>query len=174
MKKLRAAGTLIALALVAVNVNAGWREDFKIGEIQIAPVAALRTDGLNGQSDFGAGLDLGIGVNKFVSLHATALAYETEDWRSATVDESEFYVRADLTKFSFEKFIPYFKGGGQVDWNEGDFGLGVGGGARIPFTKKQVFALGGDYTVRAWFSRAGKSSKDSVARAYLEIRPPGW
>lgn len=165
---------MLLLTMAAVTVTAGWLDDFKPAEIQVAPVAALRTDGLNGQSDFGAGLDLGVGINKFVSIHATALTYENENWRSAAVDESELYVRADITKFASDTFIPYFKGGGQADWNHGDFGLGVGGGARIPFTKKQVVSLGGDYTVRAWFSRGAGASKDSIGRVFLEIRPPGW
>lgn len=176
IKHLWAAVVFAALFATLSPVNAADCKKLAgfIDSFTAAPVAALRTDGLNGQSDFGAGVDLGVGVNKFVSLHATALTYENENWRSAAVDESELYVRADLTKFSTDSFIPYFKGGGQADWNHGDFGLGVGVGARIPFTKSQVVSLGGDYSIRAWFSRTSGSNKDSMARVFLEFKPPGW
>lgn len=180
IKTIKPYWTAVVAAVLLACVSTGVAADGKklagfIDSFTAAPVAALRTDSLNGQSDFGAGLDVGLNVNKAVSIHATALAYENDDWRSATVDESEFYVRADLTKFSYERFIPYFKGGGVADWNDGDFGLGVGGGARIPLTKTQVVSLGGDYSIRAWFSRsAGQPTKDSLARAYIEFKPPGW
>lgn len=179
MKQIKHMWAAVVLAALFVNlspVNAADGKKFAgfIDSFTAAPVSALRTDGLSGPSDFGAGLDIGVGVNKFVSIHATALTYENDGWRSSVVDESELYVRADLTKFSTDSFIPFFKGGGQADWNNGDFGLGAGGGARIPFTKKQIVSLAGDYTIRAWFSRASRSNKDSLARLYLEFKPPGW
>jgi hypothetical protein len=167
-------------AMLLISLSTGFAADGKklagfIDSFTAAPTAVLRADGLDGKSDFGAGLDLGLNVNKSVSIHATALTYENEGWRSAAVDESEFYVRADLTKFSNERFIPYFKGGGVADWNEQDFGLGVGLGARVPIDKQQVVSLGGDYTIRAWLSRpAGKSTKESLARLFVEFKPPGW
>lgn len=171
--------TAMLVSAVAVKASEHASDGKKlagfIDSFTAAPVAALRTDSLDGKSDFGAGLDVGLNVNKSVSIHATALTYENDGWRSAAVDESEFYVRADLTKFSHERFIPYFKGGGVADWNEQDFGLGVGLGARVPLDKHQIVSLGGDYTVRAWFSRPdGKSTKESLARVFVEFKPPGW
>lgn len=136
-----------------------------VDSITVAPVAALKTAGLNGQSTFGAGLDLGVGVNKFVSIHVTGLAYETDNWRSSTIDESEAYVSADLTKFAKDSFIVSIKGGAVADWNDGDYGLAVGAGARLQLSKS--LSIGSDYSVRAWLA---KREKDSLARLFVAYK----
>lgn len=136
-----------------------------VDSFTVAPVAAVQTAGFNGESKFGAGLDLGVGLNKFVSVHVTGLTYETDDWRSSAVDESEAYVQADLTKFSLNSLVPYVKGGGVADWNEGDFGLGVGAGARFQFNK--TVSLGADYTLRAWLA---DREPESLIRSYVQFK----
>lgn len=159
--------TVVTLTLgctVAVAGDAVSTAKF-VDSIKVAPNAVLKTAGLNGESTFGAGLDLGANVNKSVGLHITAVTFETGDWRNSSVDESEAYCSADLTKFSTETFVPYFKGGGVADWNDCDFGLTVGGGARLQFNKR--VALFGDYTLRAWLTEG--RGKDGVARVGLDI-----
>lgn len=136
-----------------------------IDSITVAPVAALKTQGLIGQSTFGTGLDIGVGINKFVSVHVTGLAYETDNWKSSAVDESEAYVSADLTKFANDTFIVSLKGGAVTDWNEGDYGLAVGLGARIQLSK--ALSIGSDYSVRAWFA---EREKDSLARLFVSYK----
>ena len=136
-----------------------------IDSITVAPFAALQTDGLNGKSTLGSGLDLGVGINKFVSIHVTGLAYETDSWRGSTIDESEAYVSADLTKFANDTFLVSLKGGAVTDWTEGDYGLAVGLGARIQLSK--VLSIGSDYSVRAWFA---EREKDSLARLFVSYK----
>jgi hypothetical protein len=103
--------------------------------------------------------------DKFVSIHVTGLAYETDNWRSSTIDESEAYVSADLTKFANDSFIVSLKGGAVADWNDGDYGLSVGAGARIQLSKS--LSIGSDYSVRAWFAERGK---DSLARLFVAYK----
>lgn len=158
---------LLALLVSTVLSQAGDSKSAVafVDSITVAPVAALRTAGLNGQSTFGTGLDLGVGINKFVSVHVTGLAYENDNWRSSTVDESEAYVSADLTKFAKDTFIVSLKGGAVTDWNEGDYGLAVGLGARIQLSK--ALSIGSDYSIRAWFA---EREKDSLGRLFVSYK----
>ena len=160
----------IAILALVVSTALSQAGDAKsavsfVDSITIAPVAALKTAGLNGQSTFGTGLDLGVGVNKFVSVHVTGLAYEADNWRSSTIDESEAYVSADLTKFAKDSFIVSLKGGAVTDWNDGDYGLSVGAGARLQLSKS--LSIGSDYSIRAWFAERGK---DSLARLFVAYK----
>lgn len=132
-----------------------------VDRLTLAPVAALRTAGLDGSSTFGAGLDAGVGINPFVSLHGAAYTYETDDWRSSAVDEAELYGRANFARFADESFVLYGKGGVGYEFNERDFGFGVGVGAEVSFTKH--LSAGADYTIRAWFDR----EKDDLARVFV-------
>ena len=164
-KNIWTAAVAVVLLTLASPSFAGDFGKF-IDSFTAAPVAALKTADLKGESTFGTGVDLGVGINKFVSIHVTGLTYETDDWRSSAIDESEAYVSADLTRFAKDAFIVSLKGGAVTDWNEGDYGLGVGVGARIQFT--QSLSLGADYTVRAWFD--GPSNKDSLARLFFQYK----
>ena len=151
---------LVAAACIKVTVRASSILD----EITVAPVAALKSEGITGASTFGAGLDLGVGINKFVSIHAASLAYESDGWRSSTIDESEIYGRANFVKFAQEKFVLYGKGGVVRDWNDEAWATSVGLGVDLRVTKN--VALGVDYSIRAWFS---DREKDSLARALVSI-----
>lgn len=156
----------ICLALVALAIVKVYTAQAAsiLDEITVAPVAALKSEGITGASTFGAGVDLGIGINKFVSIHAASLAFETDDWRSSTVDETEIYGRANFVKFAQEKFVLYGKGGAVRDWNDEAWATSVGLGADLRVTKN--VALGADYSIRAWFS---DREKDSLARALISI-----
>jgi hypothetical protein len=151
---------LVAAAIIKVSVRAASILD----EITVAPVAALKTENITGQSTFGAGLDLGYNINKFVSIHAASLAYESDGWRSSTIDETELYGRANFVKFAQEKFVLYGKGGVVRDWNDEAWATSVGLGVDLRVTKN--VALGADYSIRAWFS---DREKDSLARALISI-----
>lgn len=160
------------IALLALLVSTGLSQagDIKsatklVSSITVAPVVALQTEGLTGKSTLGSGVDLGVGINKFVSVHVTGLAYETGDWGGSVVDESEAYVAADLTKFANDTFIVSLKGGAVTDWTEGDYGLSVGLGARIQLSK--ALSIGSDYSVRAWFA---EREKDSLARLFVSYK----
>lgn len=133
-----------------------------IDSITVAPVGVVRWNDLAGSPDYGAGVDLGVRVNKFVSIHVQNLAYETCDWGGSAIDETALLVQADITRFSNESFTPYFLGGGVRDWDREDWGFQAGLGARINFNKR--VSLGADYSLRAFFNH----EKDGQLRGYLQ------
>lgn len=133
-----------------------------IDGITVSPVGVVRWNDLAGSPDYGAGLDLGVKVNKFVTLHVQNLAYENGDWGGSVIDETALLFQADITRFSNESFTPYFIGGGLRDWDREDWGFQAGLGARVNFNKR--VSLGADYSLRAFFNH----DKDGVLRAYLQ------
>ena len=161
-KNIWTAAVAVVLFTLASTAFAGDFGKF-IDSFTAAPVAALKTADLKGESTFGTGVDLGVGINKFVSIHITGLTYETDGWRSSAIDESEAYVSADLTRFANDSFIVSLKGGAVTDWNDQSYGMAVGLGARVQLSKS--LSVGADYTVRAWLD--GPEQKDSLARAFL-------
>jgi len=165
IKTLRTIGlALVALAIIKTVAVAG---DCKstvsfIDSITVAPVAALRSENITGPSTLGAGLDLGYDINKFVSIHGTALAFE--DWRGGVIDESEAFGKANFVKFAGEAVQLYGKGGFVRDWNEEAWATSVGLGVDLRVSKH--VSLGADYSIRAWFS---DREKDSLARALVSV-----
>lgn len=158
---------LLAVALAICKVcsaaDAGSTAKF-IDSITVAPVGAVTHADLTGKGTFSAGLDLGVGVNSFVSLHATALASEAGDWRGGVVDESEFYGKATVARFAKDTFTLYGKGGAVRDWGEDLWGFGVGAGAELRLSKH--FSLAADYTIRAWFK---DREKDGQIRGLVNV-----
>ncbi len=153
---------VVAVLLFAMAANSNAAEKSILESISIAPVAALKGAEITGSHTFGTGLDLGFDVNKFVSIHATALGYETDNWRGGVVDESEIYGKANFVKFANESFVLYGKGGVTRDWSGDDWALGVGLGAELRLSES--VSVGADYTVNAWFRETEKSS---LARAFV-------
>ena len=149
---------LVALAIIKVSVRAASILD----EITVAPVVALKTENITGTSTFGAGLDLGYNINKFVSIHASSLAFE--DWRGGVVDETEVFGKANFVRFAGEAVQLYGKGGFVRDWGDEAWATSVGLGAELKLSKN--IAVGADYSIRAWFS---EREKDSLARALVSV-----
>jgi hypothetical protein len=155
----------VALAIVKVCHAADAKSTARfIDSITVAPVAAIKSADITGQTTLGAGLDLGASVNPFVSVHATALGFETEKWRTGVVDESEFYGKARLARFRNEAFALYGKGGAVRDWQESLWGFAVGAGAELRLNKSVGIAA--DYSLRAWFK---DREKDALARALVNV-----
>lgn len=134
-----------------------------IDGLTVAPVVAQRSAGFTGASDLGAGLDIGFNLNKFVSLHVGNLTFENHDWRSAAVDETEIYAKANLARFAKESFLVYGKGGVARDWNDDKWSLAVGLGAQLNLNK--TVALVADYTIRSKFG----GSESGLARAGMQF-----
>jgi hypothetical protein len=149
---------LVALAIIKVSTRAASILD----EITVAPVAALKTENITGTSTFGAGLDLGYNINRFVSIHASSLAFE--DWRGGVVDETEVFGKANFVRFAGEAVQLYGKGGFVRDWNDEAWATSVGLGAELKLSKN--LAVGADYSIRAFFS---EREKDSLARALVSV-----
>jgi len=151
---------LVALAIVKVSTRAASVLD----DITVSPFAAIRTENFDGASTLGGGLDVGYSINKFVSIHGTALGFEEYTCGSGAIDESEFFAKARFVSYAKEKFSLYGKGGAVRDWNDEQWATSVGLGADLRLSKH--VSLGADYSIRAWFY---ERDKDSLIRALVNI-----
>ena len=148
---------LIAVAIAITKVYG------KAADISVAPIAVLKGSGITGDHTLGAGIDIGLGVNKFVSIHIANTGYETEGWKGSAVDETEVYGKANFAKFANESFLLYGKGGATRDWQNESWAMGVGLGAQYNFNKS--ISLASDYTINASF---GNQPKYSVIRGLVQ------
>lgn len=161
-----AAFALLAFASFACFAGTAFAAEKKsiLSEISVSAVGAYeQAEFTGGPAQYGAGLDLGLPVNSFVSLHVRALGFEGagDTWRGSTVDETTFYGRADfVSRITGEKFRLYGTGGGTRHFELEDWSFGVGLGAEYRFTKnislsaaREVRAYFGD-TDRTWLSTA--------------------
>ncbi len=182
----------ILMAVVALNVSAAelvkspaapeWYEN-----ISLAPVGVLKTEHLDGPSQWGAGLDIGYAVNSFVSLHVVNLAFEgpgqTEvqtgrgktkldcertvgpnSWGGSAIDETAVQVDAKIARFSTETFSLHLVGGAQTDWNDNNYGVNVG--ARVQLDPTKHFGIYAGYDLRTWL----KSETKVDSLVYLGFR----
>lgn len=160
-----------------------------INSLSMAPVGAIRTVDLNGESEWGMGLDVGVVVNPFVSLHVVNLAFEgpghsrithqeegettcrttgPHSWGGTAIDETDLLVKAVISPFSTEKLSVYALAGGVHTWGDNHrWGLSAGGGLSYSFN--QTFSLAGDYSVRMYDKAVNGSSLDSLIRALVRI-----
>lgn len=154
---------IAAFALLTINLHAAdtGKTAKWIDSITVAPVAVIQTEGVDGASTFGAGADLGIGINKYVSIHAAGYGYETDSWGSGAVDELETYVKAKLASFSKQVVVVTAKGGMVWDTLIDDYAMSVGAGIDLHVSAR--FSLGADYSIRAWFN---ERDKDSLLRFF--------
>lgn len=134
-----------------------------LDSVTLSPYGVVRWANVTDAPDYGAGIDLGFKVNSFVGIHVLNTAYKTDNWGGVAIDETTLLVQADITKFKYESFTPYFIGGGSRDWQRSDWGLQAGLGGRINFSKN--FSTGADYSVRAWFN----NKEDGFLRGYLQL-----
>lgn len=170
------------------EVSEGW-----VSRLSIAPVGAIRTVDLNGSSEWGMGIDVGVSVNPFVSLHCVNLAFEgpghsrtsvqdeegtghngsrttgPHSWGGTAIDETDLLVKAVISPFSTEKLSVYALAGGVHTWGDNHrWGLSAGGGVALNLNK--TFSVAGDYSVRMFHEPdASGSSLDSLIRALVRI-----
>lgn len=159
---------LIAVAIAITRVYAKAADASAsarfIDSITVAPVAVLKGSEFTGEHTLGAGIDVGFGVNKFVSIHVANYGYEADGWRTSVVDETEVYGKANFARFANESFLLYGKGGATRDWQAQEWAMGVGLGAQLNINKS--ISLASDYTINASF---GNQPKYSVARALVQF-----
>lgn len=157
------ASLFLATASFAADAPKPAAKSF-IDSITVSPYGVVRWPDLDGNPNYGAGVDVSVAVNSFVRVHVLNTAYETENWGGgSSIDETSLLVSADITRFKTEAFTPYFIGGGVRDWDREDWGFQAGAGGRLNFNKN--FSVGADYSIRAWFN----NDKDGVLRGYVSL-----
>lgn len=134
---LRLLGTIGFAAAMLLAKKAHGAEQSILHEITVSPVGAYKQAGFtHGPGTYGVGVDLGLPVNKFVSIHVRNLAFENDDrWGGSVIDETSIYGRADFVKFAAERFKLFGTGGGSRHWDSEEWSFGVGFGAEYRFTK---------------------------------------
>lgn len=147
-----------APAASAKKESKSWWTDFSV-----SPYGAVNHPNF-GKPQYGAGLDVGYSINKTVSLHGTALAYESDRWGGSTIDEASVLFRADLIRASKERFVTYVLAGGDRDFERDDWAFGAGIGAELRLARN--FSLGADSRIRAFFNH----DKDLITRGFLSFR----
>lgn len=144
-----------------------------IQKISVAPVVALKTEHLDGPSQWGGGLDIGAAVNPFVSIHVVNLSFEGpgkevdghDRFGGLALDETDVQVDAKISRFSNETFSLHLVGGAQTDWNDNNWGVNVG--PKLAFDFNKNFGISAGYSIRTWFK--GETKVDSLATAQLNI-----
>lgn len=183
MKTLFALFALTAISIISQAAEApkATAETAKwIDSWSVAPVGAIKTADIDGESQYGAGIDVGVGINPFVSLHAVALSFEgigqsteiikhgeghktittgEDRWGGRLVDELDIQVDSKIARFSNESFSLHVRGGGQYDFNDENYGVNVGLLLQLDFNKH--VAIAGGYDIRTWFK--GQTKADSLA-----------
>ena len=134
-----------------------------ISKISVSPLGAIRGAEITGRNDWGFGLDLGVPINRYASLHLVNLAYEDHDWRTSAIDDTALNLEYQFKGFSTDSFSPYATFGSVHSWSQDDWGFSFGLGAKFKFN--EYFSAGADYSLRAWFD----TEEDSLARFYLQI-----
>lgn len=163
------AAAFLAVALftgysqAAEQESKNWWTDFSV-----TPFGTV-THPSFGAPVWGAGLDLGYNINRAVSIHVSNLTLEDQNWGNQMIDETSLLFRADLIRTGGkgkDKFVAYFLGGGDVNWqtDQPDKAFGAGLGAELRLSKN--FSIGADSRVRAWFDR----DKDVITRGFIKFR----
>lgn len=146
IKVLAIVGFALAIIFAARPSNGASYLD----NISVSPYAAVTHHNITDGESYGAGVDIGLGINKFVSLHALAIGYSDNDWRGNAVDEASLLCKARLVRNASETLSLYGIGGADRDFATADWAIGVGLGVELRLAKH--VSLFGDSRVRAWFS----------------------
>ena len=172
-----AAVTIASAADNDTTATARW-----IDKISVAPVGALKTADLDGESQWGAGFLAGYNVNPFVAIQVRALSFEgsgqstietkkgtrtigEDDWGGLLVDELAILVPAKINRFSTESISLYVVPGAQWDLNTDNYGISTGLALDYAFNKH--FSIGAGYAVRAWFHKP--TSVDSLVTGQVKF-----
>lgn len=174
-----AAATMASAADNDTTATARW-----IDKISVAPVGALKTADLDGESQWGAGFLAGYNVNPFVAIQVRALSFEgagettregkkpgtfvttgEDDWGGLLVDELAILIPAKINRFSSESVSLYVVPGAQLDLNTDNYGISTG--LALDYAFNAHFSIGAGYAVRAWFK--GDTHVDSLVTGQVKF-----
>lgn len=188
---------LITLLIMAAAITASAAEKPKaaadtgkwIDRISVAPVGVIKTEHLDGPSQWGAGFDIGAAVNPFVSIHVANLSFEgpgettgraikdgkktkgtattgEDSFGGLLVDETDVQIDAKISRFSNETFSLHLVSGGQYDWNDEDYGINAG--LRLELALNKHISASGGYSIRTWLK--GQTRVDSLLSAQINVQ----
>lgn len=137
----------------------------RAGDLQLSveTLGAVKHADFAGKPLYGAGADVALKFNKFVTAHVRALAYETDNWGGGAIDEGSLLVEARLLSSANGKISLSAIGGGHHDFGRGDWGFGIG--AKVAANIYGPLSIFAQDEVRAWFN----GPKDNLATAGLEF-----
>lgn len=135
---------------LAINIFAASEPVVKeqqnfLEKINFGAVGAVRHVNIAGDdshANLGAGLQLGLPINKYVDLRTVVLAYENNQWGDSTIDEVGVGGKVNLVKGLQEKLHLYGTGTGYYSFEESDWRFGVGLGLQYNFTKNIYAGVG--------------------------------
>jgi hypothetical protein len=135
----------------------------KLPPLSLEVLGAYRSVNLGDRDQYGAGLDLGIKFNNFVSGHIRALAYSDNHWRGTVVDEGSALIEAKLLGSANGRLTLSAIGGADRDFAADDWGFSVG--PRISIVLTKYLSIVGESRLRAWFDQ----EKDLITTAGLKF-----
>jgi len=134
-----------------------------LDNISVSPYAAVVHHNITDGQSYGAGVALGLGINKFVSLELGATSFSDNDWGNSAIDEASLLVKARLVHNANETFSLYGLAGGDRQFEADDWAFGVGLGVELRLAKN--ISLFGDSRIRSWFN----SREDLITRAGINL-----
>lgn len=158
MKTIKHIIVLLALSMLPV-----MGQDSFLSNISVSPYGAIKHVGITKGDVYGAGIDVGLSINPYVSVHVLNTAYQTDDWRTQAIDETSLLAKATLLSTENKNLSLYGIAGGDRSWQTDDWAFGVGLGVEVKLTKN--VSLGIDSRIRAWFN----DQEDMQTRGLLNI-----
>lgn len=158
MKTIKHIITLLALFVLPV-----MGQDSFLSNITISPYGAIKHVEITQGDVYGVGVDVGLSINPYVSVHVLNTAYQTEDWRTQAIDETSLLAKASLLSSENKKLSLYGIAGGDRSWQTDDWAFGVGLGVEVRLGKN--VSLGVDSRIRSWFN----GREDMQTRGLLNI-----
>jgi hypothetical protein len=152
--------------------------------VTVAPVGAMRhLNAPNGDVRYGAGLEVGVPVNPFISINFINLAYSEEPsasisrdtkhgrvvrgvddgWGGSAIDHTLLQAKGRLCRVC-EPFNLYGKAGGSRDWVNDDWGLNAGLGLEYSFSKR--ISAGAESVLELW----DKQKRDVLTLIKLQYK----
>lgn len=140
----------IILLVTALALSGAAKGASYLDNISVSPYAAVVHHNISDGESYGAGVALGLGINKFVSLELGATSFSDNDWRGSAVDEASLLVKARLVHNANETLSLYGLAGGDRQFEADDWAFGAGLGVELRLAKN--VSLFGDSRIRSWFN----------------------
>lgn len=150
--------------VLLVALMAGMLSNTKGAQgLSVETLAVIRSAGITDSTDYGAGVDLGLKLNAYVTGHVRAVAYSNDDWRGSAVDAGSLLVEAKLLTSANKKVTLSAIGGVTRYFGEEDWAFGVGPRVSVSLTKN--LSLVGETQIEALF----KGDKNLITSAGLQF-----